>query len=208
MAHSNVWSNIIPAGSDALNTADDQLRQLRLDIQERMDEVVSDWTADPVVPLGADVVIATGQPDVAVVYTNANLNALTGVALTIAFAAETLDTGNPTTEFHSNSVNNSRLTITTAAYYRITGIIEAASGAGGASLGQLDLTKNGSVIATTVVNHIGGVLSQTFEVHYISLAAAADYYELKFTQASGNTWTIQSGANESYFMIEKLTGTT
>ena len=51
MAHSNVWSNIIPAGSDALNTADDQLRQLRLDIQERGDEIVVDWTADPVVPL-------------------------------------------------------------------------------------------------------------------------------------------------------------
>ncbi len=50
MAHTNVWSNVIPAGSDALNTADDQIRQLRLDIQERMDEVVDDWTADPVVP--------------------------------------------------------------------------------------------------------------------------------------------------------------
>jgi len=50
MAHSNAWSNVIPAGGDAANTADDAIRQLRLDIQERMDEVVDDWTADPVVP--------------------------------------------------------------------------------------------------------------------------------------------------------------
>lgn len=49
MAYTNTWSNIIPAGSAAANTVDDQIRQLRLDIQERMDDIVIDWTADPVV---------------------------------------------------------------------------------------------------------------------------------------------------------------
>jgi len=47
MAFSNVWSNVIPAGSDPANTADDEIRQLRLDIDERMDTVVGDWSADP-----------------------------------------------------------------------------------------------------------------------------------------------------------------
>lgn len=47
MPFSNVWSNIIPAGSDPANTADDELRQLRLDIDERMDTIVGDWSADP-----------------------------------------------------------------------------------------------------------------------------------------------------------------
>lgn len=47
MAFTNPWSNIIPAGSDPANTADDELRQLRLDINERMDELVEDWAADP-----------------------------------------------------------------------------------------------------------------------------------------------------------------
>ena len=50
MAYSNSWSNIIPVSSDPLNTADDQLRRVRLDVQERMDDIVEDWTADPVVP--------------------------------------------------------------------------------------------------------------------------------------------------------------
>jgi hypothetical protein len=51
MAFSNAWSNVIPAGSDPANTADDELRQLRLDIDERMDTIVGDWSADPIVAL-------------------------------------------------------------------------------------------------------------------------------------------------------------
>ncbi|KKN23046.1 hypothetical protein LCGC14_0908890 [marine sediment metagenome] len=66
MAHTNAWSNVVPAGSDPLNTADDQIRRLRLDIQERMDEVVDDWTADPVTlsyPLGVPLHWSLGMID-------------------------------------------------------------------------------------------------------------------------------------------------
>lgn len=54
MAFTNPWSNIIPAGSDPANTADDEIRQLRFDIDERMDTIVPDWSADPIVVL-ADI---------------------------------------------------------------------------------------------------------------------------------------------------------
>lgn len=47
MAFTNSWSDIIPAGSDPANTADDEMRQTRLDVHERMDTIVGDWTADP-----------------------------------------------------------------------------------------------------------------------------------------------------------------
>ena len=47
MAFTNPWSDIIPAGSDPANTADDEMRQIRLDVHERMDQIVGDWTADP-----------------------------------------------------------------------------------------------------------------------------------------------------------------
>ena len=92
MAYTNAWSNIVPAGSDALNTADDQIRRLRLDVQERMDDIVADWTTDPVVP-GSDVSDLTGTPDCAKVYANANPTVLTGVAKTIPFVAESFDPG-------------------------------------------------------------------------------------------------------------------
>lgn len=49
MTYSNNWSDTRPLGSAQAHTADDEIRDLRLDIHERMDELVEDWTADPVV---------------------------------------------------------------------------------------------------------------------------------------------------------------
>lgn len=49
MAYTNAWSVTVPAGSELANTIDDHLRRLRLDIEERMNDIVADWAADPVV---------------------------------------------------------------------------------------------------------------------------------------------------------------
>ncbi len=43
------WPTNIPAGTDALNTADDQLRRMRLDLLERLNDIISDITVDPVI---------------------------------------------------------------------------------------------------------------------------------------------------------------
>lgn len=49
MAYTNSWTTVAPAGSAAANTADDEIRKLRLDLEERMNDLVNDWTVDPVV---------------------------------------------------------------------------------------------------------------------------------------------------------------
>jgi len=49
MAYTNPWSDTDPPGSQNANTIDDELRQLRLDIHERMNDIVDDWEDDPVV---------------------------------------------------------------------------------------------------------------------------------------------------------------
>lgn len=51
MPYTNPWSNIIPSGGAQAITIDDQIRQLRLDIQERMDTILATggkWTNDPI----------------------------------------------------------------------------------------------------------------------------------------------------------------
>lgn len=51
MPYTNPWSNIIPSGGAQASTIDDQIRQLRLDIQERMDTILDTggkWTDDPI----------------------------------------------------------------------------------------------------------------------------------------------------------------
>lgn len=50
MAYTNTWSDTIPLGSADADTIDDAIQQLRKDIHDRMDDIVEDWTADPVVP--------------------------------------------------------------------------------------------------------------------------------------------------------------
>ena len=206
MAHTNVWSNIIPAGSDALNTADDQIRQLRLDIQERMDEVVDDWTADPVVPIVPDVSGITGTPDCARVYTSANITVLTGVEKTMTFNQESFDPGG----FHDNATNNERLTVVTAGYYVVHAQLEVAAPDANASNGFIKIYKNGVLIAECFLDHDAslGADSLGYPCRTLDLAAADDYYEVRFTQGSGSSWTVQLGAAKTYFEIFRLTGTT
>jgi len=193
MAYTNTpWSNIIPAGGDPLNTADDQIRQLRLDIQERMDDVVVDWTVDPVVP--------KIQPaDLAVVYSGVDFTIATGGA-TVDFVQETLDTGS----FHDNAVNPSRLTITTAAYYRLSAVLRMTNGANSPFNGAIELRKNGARIAGSTIRFDAASVILSQSISYIDLAAAADFYELFYAQSSGNSWTMLGDSDESWFMIEKM----
>lgn len=50
MAYTHAWTDNVPLGSEAAANIDDFMRRARLDIHERMNDVVVDWTADPVVP--------------------------------------------------------------------------------------------------------------------------------------------------------------
>ena len=49
MAHTRAWSDSTPLGSRAAREIDDSIRELKVDIHERMDDIVEDWTADPIV---------------------------------------------------------------------------------------------------------------------------------------------------------------
>ena len=204
MAHTNSgWPVNIPVSSDPLNTADDQLRRLRLDLKERFNDFVDDITADPVVLSDIDVGIVTGTPDLAVVYTGAAFAIPTASTTTIDFVQETLDTGG----FHSNSVNPSRLTITTAGYYFIHANLEI-DFTGAAALCHIRIRKNGADLALGNISILGSGVIETIAISYIDLAAATDYYEIAIQNpGSGSTWNTLDEADEAYFMIHRMVGT-
>ena len=204
MAYTNSgWPTNIPAGSDNLNTADDQLRRLRLDLKERFNDIVDDITTDPVVPKELAVSRINGTPDLAVVYTGAAFAIPTASVTTIDFVSETLDTGS----FHDNSINPSRLTITTAAYYRIHANLQI-NFAGAAALCHIRIRKNGSDLALGNISILGSGVIETVTITYIDLAAADDFYEIVIQNpGSGSTWNTLDEADEAYFMIERLAGT-
>lgn len=48
MPYTNIWNSNSPLGSQAANTADDELRKFRLDMEERLeDKIITDITVDP-----------------------------------------------------------------------------------------------------------------------------------------------------------------
>ena len=204
MAYTNSgWPTNIPAGSDNLKTADDQLRRLRLDLKERFNDIVDDITTDPVIPKKLAVSRIDGTPDLAVVYTNAAFAIPTGTVTTIDFTAETVDTGS----FHDNSVNPSRLTITTAGYYFIHANLQI-NFAGSAALCHIRIRKNGADKALGNISILGSGVIETISISYIDLAAATDYYEIVIQNpGSGSTWNTLDEADEAYFMIHRLAGT-
>ena len=206
MAHTNSgWPTNIPVSSDPLNTTDDQLRRLRLDLKERFNDIVDDFTADPIVLADIDVSKVTGTPDVARVYTDANINIPDNVFTVVPFNQESFDTGS----FHDNSTNNTRLTITTAGYYRIRAVLKAqGSGGSNAAIGLIAIRKNGATIAGRSEYHNGTTTAQSFFIETTNLAAATDYYEVWLNQASTAAWTVGQDSDKSYFEIERLVGTT
>ena len=204
MAYTNPgFPTNIPAGSDNLNTADDQLRRLRLDLLERLNDIVDDITTDPVVPKQLDIDRIIGTPDLAVVYTGAAFAIPTATVTTIDFVQETIDTGS----FHDNSTNPSRLTITTAGYYRIHSNLQI-DFTGSAALCHIRIRKNGADKALGNISILGSGVIETISISYIDLAAATDYYEIVIQNpGSGSTWNTLDEADEAYFMIHRLAGT-
>lgn len=61
MAYTRSWSDATPAGTRAANQIDDAIREFKVDLHERMDDIVDDWAADPVVVQGAVSGRVTGR---------------------------------------------------------------------------------------------------------------------------------------------------
>lgn len=63
MAYTNAWSDNLPAVGTAANQIGVAARQLRQDVHERMNTIVTDWTADPIVliPAVSGLIAAPGR---------------------------------------------------------------------------------------------------------------------------------------------------
>lgn len=112
------------------------------------------------------------------VYHNANQGILIMTVTALAFNQERFDTDG----MHDTAINNSRITIQTAGKYLIGGVIEWASGAGGNSVRQILVRRNGIpgdagfIVANMFM--AGGPGSFRVAVNTIWDCAATDYFEL------------------------------
>ena len=206
MAYSIAWNESSPAGSSTnANTLDTELQDQKKAVRERMNDILHSstaWETDAHDPKLLDRAAIAGTPSVAQVTHNSDQSLTTGVALTLAFDTEILDTAS----YHDPSTNNSRLVTSAAGYYRISCSIRVTAGASGAFI-LTALAKNG-VNYHIVSDELAATDILNIKFSVIVLAAASDFWEVTMIQVSSTTWTVGQDIERTIFSIEKLDGTT
>jgi len=213
MVYSIAWNESTPVGASTnANTIDTELQNLKTSIRERMNDVLSnDWENDGDEPKLLDITGATGGPDV---------GELTGTPLLCrAFSAgdqlvsdlffddifwdsETIDTGG----FHDTVTNNNRLTVPVDGYYFIHGHITYEQGGIGGPI-SLSIRKNATSGIASARAEFEVAEDESISISTVDLASAGDFYDMRIFQISLGNRTVQ-GSISSWFMIEKLDGTT
>lgn len=190
MAYTRVWNETTPVG-DATQASDIDLviQQLKQDIRERMNTIVTDFTTDPV---ASNISVGTS------VYSTVPL---TNSVNPLAWNAERFDTS----AFHDLTVNNSRLTIPASlgGIYTIDCRLLLVTTIINETL-ALQLRKNG----TTIIQEMWWTRVDTnnaqvgLAVNSVELLVAGDYVEVLLTRLTGtNTATTLGGINYTSFSI-------
>lgn len=191
MAYSNTWTSAAPLDTIAANTLADEITQLRLDVEERLDEIspgFSDDDIDPKVPKCR-------------VYHSAAHTAVVQPGVTMAWDSESYD---PNT-MHDTVTNNSRITVPVAGYYLccLSAIIVKDTAQQAV---ELRIRSNGSDLESRAQHEaidLSGVVQLTL-VDLISLAAD-EYIEGQFGYVSSAGADTVNGA-DSTFMWAILIG--
>jgi len=203
MVYAIAWNEAAPLGSVNANTLETEIQNDKKAVRERMNDLCENtWETDANNPKTLAVSAIAGTPQVALAFSSSTLTLVSATPLILLWDSETLDTGS----FHSTSTNTGRMTITTAAYYRLVGAIRVTAGANVADV-TLRLKKNGTairVLSTPVI----ALDATTLYMSEVVLAAATDYYELEGEQGSGVDMSVIGGETISAFSIERINGTT
>lgn len=182
MAYTRTWTKNNPPGSQAANTADDELRNLREDVEQRMAALVTGWTtggaSDPVVPLDT--------LNRALVTRTAVQSITDSTPTAISFNIETFDVGG----LHDNAVNPSRFTIPAAGdkgcYLLLAKAIFQAWTGSGSGLSYIDIEKNSAGVSGVGTelgrgSHIAFSVSDVREMHawaLVTTPAVGDHFEV------------------------------
>lgn len=183
MAYTRSWSDTTPPGSQAANTIDDEIRNLRVDVHERMTDLVPDWTAAAILRFSCRAFSTTGGQVIP-----------TATVTSVTLDSESYDNG----ALHDNAVNNSRITIPTGGnkgVWLFTGQVSWAGNAVGVRI--VSLKKNNTT--TIVQNNFqlppnASPFTQELPPTLVSAPAVGDYFEMQATQTSGGNLNIVGDA--------------
>jgi hypothetical protein len=186
MAYAHPWSDVIPPGTQAANTIDDEIKNLRLDTHERMNSIVRDWTTDPI----------TGKFSVQV-YRSADLVVANNTSTVVGFNTEQFDNGG----LHDTAVNNSRFTIPAGGNNGVwlfhAHAFWAASAVGSRSV---QIQKNAGAILSSTTANLGAADTVAHDVSIlVSAPSVGDFFEMFVFQNSGGNLNLFGGSGASIF---------
>lgn len=160
--YSNPWTNGHPPGSLPARDIDAAIQRVRLDIAERMEDVVVDWNADPVIPLAAGTISTaknvqynTGAP----VGSRASIYRDTRAILSMNFAGVTPGSGQLTIDLDEvNAAAGGTAAWTVNSY---VGVIYSLTAISGGTSGVNNLMVHAQLVAIDGVSN-----TLTFEFRY------------------------------------------
>ena len=192
MTYTRSWNESTPTDSDAASTIDDLLRNLEVDIRERLDDVVADFTADPVVPIGPGThrVRATKTSPQSIPDDAGSLTLLT-------WDEETYDVG----DLHDKITDNPRITIPTGG--QGLWMFGTAIAWDSSSVGRrlVRLVKNGgSGVWQDVIGSAPDAITMQAVAFPPEVVVATDFYDIRGRQNSGGSLNITNDRSSFWGM--------
>lgn len=180
MSYTRVWSESVPTDSDAASTIDDLLRNLKVDIRERMNNILrNEWETGGDDPKLLDIPIER-----AVVRLSADESIVTATTTAIPWDTEVVDVG----DLVDLAAQTTRITIVTTGFYLIVGNVNWAAGTTGVRQAYIRL--NGSSTIAVQGGHAGSTPAPATHVTYLGVLAAADYIELEVRHGQGSNLNV------------------
>jgi len=142
-----------------------------------------------------------GPPDHAKVYLQSSAAVASSVQSTLTFLSQDILTNS---SMHSTAANADRITPQSTGLYMISAQVESAGTPGAASAVNLRLVdSSGAILGIASANHSAGVLDLQ-AVGFKRFDALGGYVQCRWVNASGSTYSLSSGASQTWFALTKL----
>jgi hypothetical protein len=194
MVYNIAWDEAQPDGSEAANTLDTEIQELKESIRERIEDIIPDWANDAVDPK----VLSTTAVERAYLSLNAGEVITTGVNTAIPWDVEDVDVGN----LVDLGAQPTRITIVNTGFYLVTGNVGWDTQTTGYRIVQLYVNGGASVPATSMVPTVPVTTDQC--ISWMGVLTAADYITLQVLHNQGGDATVQSGSRQTSFACVRL----
>jgi len=204
-AYSKAWNETLPDGTEASDTLDTLIQDLKVSIRERLEDTYPGWSSDGedpklfTVPTTTSLVYGNLPSERAAVSLSSSQSIVTATPTAVIWDTEDVDVGG----LVDIGSQPTRITIVNAGFYLASTHIPWGSGSGGYR--QISIRPNGSgIIARAfITTPLSGSADQQ-SVAYLGALAATDYLEVIVTHTQGANINVSTASDIPAFSIYRL----